>query len=695
MESPTTLFEIPDQLISQLKDNLYTTTAAGYNEIQKRYKQFPLPNDILFPWLHGVDGKSNQQCLFFGIRRCLTPNYRGIMVLHCDSLENVSRLIDTVLPNEIINEDDVFIHAVHNESSINLRSFSSQVSRFATLCDIVVYGRHAKEVATRVANAQNKLNAMKMKENEHTMKFTVKREMAKMNHLKYRTIIIQDDFTVFEQKYPDLVMYDSAGKSIHRLDLNELENIQMREMSVATEITENVWIGSTHEAPLLPQGISTDSRPNPHQFTICIECHDSADMPSPSLLTITRETLNPIDIQQPVEIIHFDIYSNGTFANKLESDEFFLRLQNLLVFMDAQVKKGRKILIHCLDGYTENSLLALTWIMYHLRLRLPLAYLHLQKTRSFFVYATDVPVLKRIESLFFDESVDSEPEAKRRKSTQYDAGSIHTTLRNTMEEDIYMDDISTSDDSACSTMATTGKQRISTGIPKTNHTSHLVNHGDKVSNTNESLFSGDIKPTNEIVHKIPVHIYNHPEQELKSHPWFYSPSFEGSFPSRILPFLYLGNLNHATNPDMLSILNITHIVSVGENADIDTNRFKVLYLDKLYDDGIHSIQDRLSTVYEFIEEAHANKTQCLIHCRVGVSRSAAITICYLMKYLNYTLIQAYIYVRARRLNVIIQPNLKFMYEMLQEEQRKLGSTTLTWPILCKEISILNSCYGDG
>jgi dual specificity MAP kinase phosphatase len=91
----------------------------------------------------------------------------------------------------------------------------------------------------------------------------------------------------------------------------------------------------------------------------------------------------------------------------------------------------------------------------------------------------------------------------------------------------------------------------------------------------------------------------------------------------------------------------------------------------------------------YIEGARLKGTTCLIHCRVGVSRSAAITICYVMKHLQYTLVEAYLFVRARRLNVIIQPNLKFMHEMLQLEQREKGIITVTWPILCSEIHNLN------
>lgn len=65
-----------------------------------------------------------------------------------------------------------------------------------------------------------------------------------------------------------------------------------------------------------------------------------------------------------------------------------------------------------------------------------------------------------------------------------------------------------------------------------------------------------------------------------------------------------------------------------------------------------------------------------------------------MKHLKHTLVQAYLFVRARRLNVIIQPNLKFVYEMLQLEQKETGTISITWPVLCKEIHQLNLTYKE-
>jgi dual specificity MAP kinase phosphatase len=79
-----------------------------------------------------------------------------------------------------------------------------------------------------------------------------------------------------------------------------------------------------------------------------------------------------------------------------------------------------------------------------------------------------------------------------------------------------------------------------------------------------------------------------------------------------------------------------------------------------------------------------------------------------------TLPRAYLYVRARRLNVIIQPNLRFMYELMKWEElehaRKLERMSLDpfidgggvekreykremeWAWLCKEIADLNKTY---
>jgi dual specificity MAP kinase phosphatase len=412
-------------------------------------------------------------------------------------------------------------------------------------------------------------------------------------------------------------MYDVTGLSVNRRDFWELENIQMKQMSEATEITNHVWIGNTQDAPVSTQEIkdinsitscSSDgddfhNNDNPHRFSICIESHDLADMPLPSTLTLARETLNDLgdDKQLPSEIIHFDMYATGVPQEQSEFDVFYARLLCLLNFMQDQTNRKRNILIHCSDGYTETSLLGLTWIMYHLKLTLPQAYLYLQKKRSFFVYACDVPTLRKIEHLLLGDEV-IEPQPKRKKSEQYDCIKRLDISKKSppppppvlddsdesddFEEDVYMQE---NNIDLITTHSNNNDNRLLHGDAYINQISNHTN-----SNNNQEGVFGNIYKQLQL---------SPTKEEEKLYPWFYSTRFEGSFPSRILPFLYLGNLNHATNPEMLKALNITHIVSVGENADLNSKDFELLFLDNLYDDGIDSIHGRLENVMSFVGKA--------------------------------------------------------------------------------------------
>lgn len=247
--------------------------------------------------------------------------------------------------------------------------------------------------------------------------------------------------------------------------------------------------------------------------------------------------------------------------------------------------------------------------------------------------------------------------------------------------------------------------------------------------------------------------------------WFNDPRFDGSFPSRVLPFLYLGNLNHASNVYMLHALGITHVVSVGECALVPPpyhmsahgggnsndsqrvshacytsssfpfnkasanvggahyipgngvgqgslwleereGRIKVLDIKGVCDDGIDTLEPQLEPICDWIDQAREEGGQVLVHCRVGVSRSATVTIAYVMKHLGLPLVDAYLIVRSRRLSVLIQPNMRLLYNLCgweiklakqracedDEHLKSELSKTLTWPFLAKEVHALNEKY---
>lgn len=222
---------------------------------------------------------------------------------------------------------------------------------------------------------------------------------------------------------------------------------------------------------------------------------------------------------------------------------------------------------------------------------------------------------------------------------------------------------------------------------------------------------------------------------------------EGSIPSKILPHIYLGSLKHALCLSILNKLGIQKIISVGESLpwlngyifqrhnDITINQSTdgnietytitpkkktnlvahshhitsvdtVLKVNNLEDDGIDELSQRLPQILKFINdqyEINQGQVKILIHCRVGVSRSATVVIAEIMNRLKINLPMAYLYVRVRRLNIIIQPNLRFMYELFKwEEQKKLANNErdkevgylreIDWFIMCREITKLNTPY---
>ena len=201
-------------------------------------------------------------------------------------------------------------------------------------------------------------------------------------------------------------------------------------------------------------------------------------------------------------------------------------------------------------------------------------------------------------------------------------------------------------------------------------------------------------------------------------------TLKGPLPSRILDYLYLGSLKHAENYELLKNMGINCIISVGEKLNwiqsyqtpktqiIKEKGFTVFHIDGLADNGKDPLLHSLSSILNFIEEQRLKGNKILIHCMVGVSRSATVVIAECMRYLKLDLLRAYIYVRVRRLNIIIQPNLMFMYELLKYEEllnaeNSLNSVSdnlngyklkgkpirsINWQILCKAVNELNGNY---
>lgn len=212
------LFDVPSEFLNDTLQTdpfpIYRISSDQYASLYQQYITTPLPNaSQLFPWLHGVDGHSYQQNLYFGVRRCLPPRYRGLMVVHSQQQQEDhevdmdgaigdendsgifqvrrSRLLrDAISVKELVDSStDTFYD--YKDSTVNLRNFQIQALRFASISDLVVYGRDALETAKSLAKAQLHLRKERMADIEKVKKNAGKRAIKDANDLIYRVLVIQ------------------------------------------------------------------------------------------------------------------------------------------------------------------------------------------------------------------------------------------------------------------------------------------------------------------------------------------------------------------------------------------------------------------------------------------------------------------------------------------------------------------------
>ena len=83
---------------------------------------------------------------------------------------------------------------------------------------------------------------------------------------------------------------------------------------------------------------------------------------------------------------------------------------------------------------------------------------------------------------------------------------------------------------------------------------------------------------------------------------------DGSLPSRILPYMYLGNLGHANNPELLREMGITRVLSVGEMVswpddirdELDWPAENLMMIDRVQDNGVDPLWDEFDRCLKFI-----------------------------------------------------------------------------------------------
>lgn len=466
----------------------------------------------------------------------------------------------------------------------------------------------------------------------------------------YNTFICVSPFNEFEQNYPELVAIDSTGLLTGNvIDFVHQERKEMYAMAKPSEISHNVWMG-----PTLDRGSIEDNF-----FDIQIECSDMGRL-NPAALQAIAEGSAP-DSKQPF----LDFPSSGSI-------------------LPSSWSHGEA------DGIIETC----KWI-YHL-------------------------------------AHGTYPSSDGARDSDHDGDAVMSEDRPHLDLRPRKILIHCGDGYTESTMLGIAYYSYSTGRPVPD--AWLSLH--KALGRNFFAYPADVSLLTSIAQRLlsegPVHadkslsdIHSMAEEEPD---WL--PGIDGSFPSRVLDYMYLGNLGHANNPDLLRALGIRQILSVGETAmwrDGELEEWgtdNVCIVQGVQDNGIDPLTEEFGRCLDFIGEyadhsarrhieltwvadrGRRKGTATLVHCRVGVSRSATICIAEVMRAMNLSFPRAYCYVRARRLNVIIQPHLRFAYELLKWEetlQRRKAAESgafghwnikreLEWAEIAREIALMNRPY---
>ena len=470
----------PDKYCTQFCNDppVYTITADRMAEAVELMATHPLPNpEQVFPWLHGLHAENQIQLAFFTSGRKAVrkiPNcIRSLTIVKTGGNLATSKLKGAIAADEILcsgSDDSPAFIECDPKDGFSVRNFQIQACKLAMVSDMIVYGDQKTHPNDTIALAKMISQAQRQYEARNGFPAGL-----------FNTFMLSDSFGSVQEKYPDLIAIDQAGRVTGKVvDFFYWERYEMCAMTKASEISSNVFLGPTPDPALHPDCLGED------EYDVLIEATDIAHIPESRSLRALRMAMDKVSRKSA---LHMEFPSSGSIMpptwshtevdGLMETCRWMYELANPQEVRRSKRRRSddddeaielddiavpRKFLIHCTDGYTETTLLALAYFMYAEGLPVHEAWvqLHREKGRNFFAYPSDVALLTAIQPRILQES------------------------------------------------------------PK----------------FNKSVF------------------------DLTEPQWL--SKIDGSLPSRILPYMYLGNLGHANNPELLKELGITRILSVGE-----------------------------------------------------------------------------------------------------------------------------------
>ena len=136
--------------------------------------------------------------------------------------------------------------------------------------------------------------------------------------------------------------------------------------------------------------------------------------------------------------------------------------------------------------------------------------------------------------------------------------------------------------------------------------------------------------------------------------------------NEILPCLFLGSVFAVSSLDTLEELEVTHILTMGNDMSPKFPEKFEYKVWKLEDDIDADVKQYFEDGIQFIDEALNSGGTVFVHCAAGISRSSSMVWAYLMKSNGWKFKKALNFVVSKR--KFACPNSGFQQQLLEFEK---------------------------
>eukprot|EP00602_Paraphysomonas_sp_CaronLab_P005556 CAMPEP_0185023836 /NCGR_PEP_ID=MMETSP1103-20130426/6459_1 /TAXON_ID=36769 /ORGANISM="Paraphysomonas bandaiensis, Strain Caron Lab Isolate" /LENGTH=360 /DNA_ID=CAMNT_0027556599 /DNA_START=141 /DNA_END=1220 /DNA_ORIENTATION=+ len=157
--------------------------------------------------------------------------------------------------------------------------------------------------------------------------------------------------------------------------------------------------------------------------------------------------------------------------------------------------------------------------------------------------------------------------------------------------------------------------------------------------------------------------------------WMKSGKIKREPVTKVLPWMFLGNKEYASNQGYLLSLGITHVLNVTRDVqNFHADKFVYLRIP-VRDTEVEDIGSRFKKSNSFFQRVAKVKGKVYVHCSSGSSRAPTLILAYFVAVRKISLLDAYVYLQAVRTSVSPNPHFLFQLGRLEVDEG-LGSSVL-------------------